>query len=242
MAGNNQLPPGANGSGEKIWNYFGNNSRFSVLKESSCGNSSCTLCTVCMLLSWGVVGGSRLVFNKKQSQHPPNNHLPKRAPWGMVFPSRALIGRCALRSTRALERLVTATMPRRVTHAVPIVPCVLAREAGAWTEGTRRPTWLVPWLGWAQLEATKKVAMIFQGRQYSASWRARKNISKLVKLERKPLQKRSQDLTLAMSRSKGQHEMTWPYKTHLQTMKLYPSYHAVSRYSLELPTGISFKL
>lgn len=106
----------------------------------------------------------------------------------MVFPSRALIGRCALRSTRALERLVTATMPSRVTHAVPIVPFVLAREAGAWTEGTRRPgpTWLVPWLGWAQLEATKKVAMIYQGSQYSASWRATKNISRLVKLERKP--------------------------------------------------------
>ena len=68
------------------------------------------------------------------------------------------MGRFALRSTRA-ARLVTATTPRMVAHAVPI-PFVLAREAGAWTVGTRCPT-LVPWLGVnAQLEATKKVAMI----------------------------------------------------------------------------------
>lgn len=161
------------------------------LKKSSCGNSSCTLCTSVHVVFLGRGGGVTISFQQKTvptSAKQPSPNLPKSAPWGMVFPSRALIGRCALRSTRALERLVTATMPRRVTHAVPIVPFVLAREAGAWTQGTRRPgpTWLVPWLGWAQLEATKKVAMIYQGRQYSASWRATKNISKLVKLERKP--------------------------------------------------------
>lgn len=128
----------------------------------------------------------------------------------MVFPSRALIGRCALRSTRALERLVTATMPSRVTHAVPIVPFVLAREAGAWTEGTRCPTWLVPWLGWAQLEATKKVAMIYQGETIFSKLESHKKHIKIGEIGEKTLRKCSRDLTLAMSRSKGQHEMTWP--------------------------------
>ena len=196
---------------------------------------------VYMLFFWGVGGGLRLVFNKKQSQHPPNNHLPKK---GTLRDGLSISG---------IDRSLCPSQHSRSgafghgDHAQEGHTCCAHRaiclgkggqvhgpkELGVpvphgWCHGWDGPSWKQP----------KRSPWFIRGdniqqagepqKTHQNWWNWRENLAKT--------QSRPDPRHVTLQRT------AWNDVTHLETIKLYPSYHAVSWYSLGLPTGISFKL